>query len=81
MKTHEEVKKFIKNLKYRKTIELAVPIYTDFQDWVFYYSVSGWFKGNYFQLYIMKSKPASPIIIEVPDVTDEIESFKKAFKL
>lgn len=71
-------KRFVKNLKRRKNVEIA-SVYEDFKSWDLYYSISGWLSGKYFMIYITKYNKDESFEIVV-EHTECVEKFKELAK-
>jgi hypothetical protein len=47
-------------------------------DWDYYYSISGWFKGKYFCIYLFKGKDSEPEN-HIGSTTDCVEEIRNLF--
>lgn len=82
--TERKVRNLIKKLSEHENIKNLHPFEVkEDRFWKYYFNITGYFNGNYFAIIAAKPKYTNSISeFEISeDVTDNIEEFKKEFKL
>jgi len=74
----DEVLELIEKLKKTDGIEISTPY--EGRDMDLYFSISGWYNGNYFTFYIMKLKPNGRTVYELSSVTYKRIHIKQLLK-
>lgn len=80
--TKRKAQGLVTRLKNNKNVHHLNP-YTGNNDpnWIYIYSITGFFNGNYFAVYCFHHKGCDPHFEVLEHVTENIEELKKAFKL
>lgn len=78
--TYEQALNKIKEIKRDKKVVVANFYENKDEPWEYYFSLCGWFNGNYFNVYLTGARGVYQI--EIPKhVTKQKTLFKKHFKL
>lgn len=78
----KEIKEFIRSLKTKKDLtELDVYECKEKEDYIYYFSISGFLEDEYFCIYFMKYKRSKETEQYISKATDNPELIKKLFEL
>lgn len=85
IETKKDALNKINEIRKHPNVEIASFYQNDKTPWIYYYSLSGWFNGNYFSLYLNQMHLDSENLITeieiVRSVSEKINDFRKQFKL
>ena len=74
----QEVLELIEKLKKTDGIEMNTPY--EGTGWDVYFSISGWYNGNYFSFYIRRLKHNEETVYELASPTDKRRPIKQLLK-